>query len=115
MKPDKRRALARALDSVEPLEQPVRYREGPLDGDFKVLCVGTEPAIQKESGGHYKLVVKKEYVWRDWEPSIKPKCMRPIEEQLLLDLLGQEPDARRTTLLTMLSVPTRHFTNKSAA
>jgi hypothetical protein len=92
MKPDKRRALSRALDSVEPPEEPVHYRGGGLDGSFKVFSHDTAPRIQKETGGHYKLVIKKEYVWRDWEPCIKPKYKRPIEEQLLLDLLG--PGAR---------------------
>jgi hypothetical protein len=72
----------------------VHYRGGGrLDGGFKVFSHDTEPLIQKEPGGHYKLFIKKEYVWRDWEPCIKSKYKRPIEEQFLLDLLG--PGARR--------------------
>jgi hypothetical protein len=65
---DRRRTLARAFNKIEPLEAPVRYHGGPLDGGFKVFFCGTEPPIQKEIGGHYKLSVKKEYAWCDWDP-----------------------------------------------
>jgi hypothetical protein len=65
---NRRRAIARAFDSVELSEHPIHYYGGPRDGSFKQFFHGAELPIQKEAFGHYKLVIKMQYRWCDWTP-----------------------------------------------